>query len=90
MRQAGLALVAITAFMGLGVPVAEAGITCKVIPSWCPGDRSTKGRSNEGLGTTSVHKTSVPEPGTLMLLAAGASAAGVAVFRRRKNKNKKD
>jgi hypothetical protein len=83
MRQVGLAL-AVTALMALGAPIAEAGATCKIIPSWCPGDSSTKGESHNGtIGTT---RTSVPEPGTLMLLAAGVTAVGSAVYRRRKNK----
>ena len=86
MRQVGLAFVAVVALMALAAPIAEAGVTCKIIPSLCPGD-SNKGESNNGNnGTIGTPRTSVPEPGTLMLLAAGAAAVGGAVYRRRKNK----
>jgi hypothetical protein len=89
MRQVGLAFVAVTALMALGAPIAEAAVTCKIIPSWCPGKSSSKG-DRDPVATDSpstvLRKTSVPEPGTLMLLAAGVTAVGGAVYRRRKNK----
>jgi hypothetical protein len=40
MRQKGLAVIGVVALMTLGVSTAEAGITCKIIPSWCPSDNS--------------------------------------------------
>jgi PEP-CTERM motif len=91
MRRASLALVAIVAFAGVGVPVAEAGVTCKVVPSWCPSNNDDKHKGSVGVargGDPSVgsKQTPVPEPGSLMLLAAGASAVGGAVLRRRKRK----
>ena len=89
MRQTSFALVAVAVLMGLGAPIAEAGVTCKIIRSWCPSDNSTKrpdASVNNSNGNGNSNKTSVPEPGTLLLLAAGVSAAGAAVYRRRKNK----
>lgn len=86
MRQVGLAFVAVMALMALGAPLAEAAITCKIIHSMCPDDRSSNEDHNHNGGTTGTEKTSVPEPGTLMLLAAGVTAVGGAVYRRRKNK----
>ena len=87
MRRAGLTLVSIMALVGFGVPVAEAGVTCRIIPSWCPADsnKTSTHESNTGGGTVK-QTTSVPEPGSLMLLAAGASAVGGAVLRRRRQK----
>jgi len=84
MRQVGLAFAAVATLMALGAPIAEAGVTCKIIPSWCPGDSSAKTENKNG--TIGTPRTSVPEPGTLMLLAAGITAVGGAVYRRRKNK----
>ncbi|MDB6091107.1 MAG: hypothetical protein JWN85_3891 [Gammaproteobacteria bacterium] len=86
MRQVGLAFVAVTALMALGAPIAEAGVTCKIIPSWCPSDRSHNEDNKNGITGTDTPRTSVPEPGTLMLLAAGVTAVGGAVYRRRKSK----
>jgi PEP-CTERM motif-containing protein len=93
MRRAGLGLVAIVAIAGFGAPIAQAGVTCKVIPSWCPAnaDRNSgeKGTSlGAGNGSSGSKQTPVPEPGSLMLLAAGASAVGGAALRRRKQKKK--
>lgn len=75
-RHSGLALVgSLILTLGAG-PSAFAGVTCTFIPSMCP--PSTGGGGD---------RHSVPEPGTLGLLAVGA-AAGVARLRRHlKKKN---
>ena len=87
MRHMGLTWIAIAGLTVLGAPIAEAGVTCKFIPSWCPTDNVTKSTSNTVTAgnTSSVGKTSVPEPATLFLLGAGVSAVGVAMRRRRKD-----
>jgi hypothetical protein len=89
MRRAGLALVAIVAFGGVGAPVAEAGVTCKVVPSWCPSNDDEKHKGSTvrvGDSSGGSKQTPVPEPGSLMLLAAGVSAVGGAALRRRRRK----
>ena len=50
MRQAGLSVMALAGLMVLGAPIAQAGVTCKVVPSWCPGDSDSPGKSNKGAG----------------------------------------
>jgi len=57
--------------MAIGAPAAHAGVTCQWIPAMCPPPPP---------GGT---HPSVPEPGTLGLLALGA-AASIGVLRRRK------
>lgn len=88
MRQVGWAFVAVAALMAAGTPFAEAGVTCKVVPSWCPADNNLKGGDDKFVRTAveSTPKTSVPEPASLLLLGAGVSAVGAAVARRRKRK----
>ena len=56
------------------VPEAWAGATCKAIPAMCPPPPSGGGPSP------------VPEPGTLSLLVAGASAAVAGLRSRRKKR----
>jgi hypothetical protein len=74
-RKTTSTLVILVGLLGLGVPPAEAGVTCKVAPSWCP---PPPGGQNGD--------TSVPEPATLAVLAAGACVAGLAARRRNKKK----
>jgi hypothetical protein len=80
MRKMGIALASVTAALVLAAPMgAQAGVTCKWVKSWCPADDFVvRGESEK--------RHSVPEPGTLMLLAAGVTAVGGAALRR---KNKK-
>lgn len=78
MRKVGLALVATTAVLSLTASVAEAGVTCKLIPSWCVSAEHFE-RKEDG------KKTAVPEPASLLLLGIGASAVGAAMARRRRN-----
>jgi hypothetical protein len=73
-RRTLLSLLAAGALtIGSGMPAAQAGVTCSWIPSMCPAP------SNPGSGGGN----SVPEPGTLGLLAMGV-AASIGMLRRRK------
>jgi len=65
-------LVAGLGLMAMQSPAANAGVTCKVMPSWCPPPPDGGGSST------------VPEPATLTVLALGACAAGLAAARRRR------
>ena len=65
MRPKGLSWIALTGLMVLGAPAAEAGVSCKIVPSWCPADEGARGIrsanahtgvrvSNEGVGGAST------------------------------------
>ena len=93
MRKMGVALASVTAALVLAAPMgAQAGVTCKWVKGWCPHEDFVVRRESEhgspdhdrDHGSDKTH--SVPEPGTLMLLAAGVTAVGGAALRR---KNKK-
>jgi len=84
MRKMGVALASVTAALVLAAPMgAQAGVTCKWVKSWCTSDNFVVHEESEH---ESDKRRSVPEPGTLMLLAAGVTAVGGAALRR---KNKK-
>ena len=79
MRKMGVALASVATALVLAAPMgAQAGVTCRVVKSWCTTD-------NFVVHEESDKTRSVPEPGTLMLLAAGVTAVG-GVALRRKNK----
>jgi hypothetical protein len=91
MRQMGWAFVAAAALASVVAPTAEAGVTCKVVPSWCPadnkGDQKFVHVGAEWRPDASSPRTAVPEPASLLLLGVGVSAVGAAVARRRKRNN---
>lgn len=72
-RGISLGLLA-SAILVIGAPAAQAGITCQWIPAMCP----AQGNPGSGGGN------SVPEPGTLGLLALGAAATIGMRFRKKK------
>lgn len=73
MRGITLGLLA-SGILLVGAPAAQAGVTCQWVPSMCP----VQGNPGSGGGGNSV-----PEPGTLGLLALGA-AATIGMRRRKK------
>jgi hypothetical protein len=94
MRKISVTLVAVATLVGfgMGMPVAEAGSTCKLVPSWCPADTHqefSKGQEfdhNGGPNTPVTKSTSVPEPGALALLFSGVTAVGGIALRRKRAK----
>jgi hypothetical protein len=93
MRQLSWALIGMAGLIVIGLQTAEAGVTCRIVPGWCPPERgfnATHGNNTNSNNSNSEHAeqrpTSVPEPATLMLLGAGVSALGAAALRRRKQK----
>ena len=93
MRKTALALIAVAGVAAVvGAPSANAFGTCSSVHSWCGPQESNKGtnRDSHGNGDQGTPSTSVPEPGTLVLLAAGVTAIGGAAWRRRRSNSKKD
>lgn len=74
MRRITLGLL-VSAMMVIGIPAAQAGVTCQWVPSMCP--------APGGPGSGGGGGSSVPEPGTLGLLVLGA-AASIGMIRRKK------
>ena len=72
MNRITLSLLA-AAILAIGAPAAQAGKSCKYIPGMCPV------QTDPGSGGNN----SVPEPGTLGLLALGA-AASIGMLRKKK------
>ena len=87
MRKTALALIAVAGVAAVvGAPVANATATCFAVRSWCGHEDSNKSTSHDPGKANSTPVTSVPEPGTLALLAAGVTAIGGAAWRRRRAK----
>jgi len=86
MRPKGLSWIALTGLMVLGAPATEAGVSCKIVPSWCPaGDgakdiRSGNARtgvtvSNKGVGSASTSAGS----GDVATSTAGITSSAIGV-----------
>lgn len=87
MRKTALALIAVAGVAAIvGAPAAYAGSTCSMIKSLCGPVESNKGTNHDPAKPASP--ASVPEPGTLALLAAGVTAIGGAAWRRRRAQKK--
>jgi hypothetical protein len=91
MRKTALALIAATGMAAImAAPAANAFSSCSSVHSWCSGDKeNNKGTTRDGSpsgspGSGTTTSTSVPEPGTLVLLAAGVTAIGGAALRRKR------
>jgi hypothetical protein len=76
-RHVGIVVVFSTVAAVAAAPATFAGVTCSIIPSMCP--------PAPGNGGGGQH--SVPEPGTLGLLAVGAAAGLVRLRQRLKKKD---
>ena len=88
MRKTALALIAVAGVAAVvGAPVANATATCFAVRSWCGPEKNDKVTVHESSYVADKKPgTSVPEPGTLVLLAAGVTAIGGAALRRRRAK----
>jgi len=87
MRKTALALIAVAGVAAVvGAPVANASATCFAVRSWCSAEQNKVTNHDSGKVTNNQPGTSVPEPGTLALLAAGVTAIGGAAWRRRRAK----
>lgn len=91
MRKTALGLIAVAGVAAiLGAPAANAFSTCSSVHSWCQPQENNKGTTRDGNpgsqapGGSSTTSTSVPEPGTLVLLGAGVAAIGGAALRRKR------
>jgi hypothetical protein len=76
----------IAALTAGNLQVADAGVSCKMVRSWCPAVLKADIHHGAPKGDDDRAPTSVPEPEMLALLGAGAAAVGAAALRRRKNK----
>jgi|HubBroStandDraft_5_1064220.scaffolds.fasta_scaffold24993_3 hypothetical protein len=88
MRPKGLSWIALTGLMVLGAPAAEAGVSCKIVPSWCPADEGARGIrsgnahtgvwvSNKGVGDASTSAaTSDAAASTASAAASSGTVAG--------------
>ena len=91
MRKTALALIAVAGVAAVvSAPTANAFATRSSVHSASVPQESNKGTDRDGKGYgdkgTPSTSTSVPEPGTLVLLAAGVTAIGGAALRRRRSK----
>jgi PEP-CTERM motif len=86
MRKTALALIAVVGVAAVvGAPTANAFATRSSVHSSGVPQESNKVTKHDGQGN-SVPTASVPEPGTLALLASGVTAIGAAAWRRRRAK----
>jgi hypothetical protein len=87
MRKTALALIAVAGVAAVvSAPTANAFATRSSVHSASVPQDSNKGTDRDGNGNKGAPNTSVPEPGTLVLLAAGVTAIGGAALRRRRSK----
>jgi hypothetical protein len=73
-RRTAWALVIAGSFLAVAAMPAQAGGTCKIVPSMCPPAAPGSGGGK------------VPEPASMTILGVGALAAGLAARRRRNKK----
>lgn len=89
MRKTALALIAVVGIAAVvGAPTANAFATRSSLHSSNVPQESNKVTNRDGYEGqgNSVPTASVPEPGTLALLASGVTAVGAAAWRRRRAK----